>query len=141
MITVKDITSGDDFGLEHYLTENGIDDADKKQAILLSVIGPKVYRVLQNLVAPVKPREKTMAELIEVLQTHFSPKLSITVQMFRFNSRTRQKGESVAQFTAKLQRLAEYCKLGTFLNDMLRDRLIVGISNDRIQRRLLAEKT
>ena len=71
---------------------------------------------------------------------HFDPKPSVIVQRFRFNSRSRQEGESVAKFTAELQRLSEHCEFGAVLSDMLRDRLVVGIMNDRIQRRLLAEK-
>ena len=40
---------------------------------------------------------------------------------------------------AKLQRLSEHREFGVVLNDMLQDRLVVGIINDRIQRRLLAK--
>lgn len=40
---------------------------------------------------------------------------------------------------ANLRRLSEHCQFGTSLNDMLRDRLVCGINNDRYQRRLLAE--
>ena len=62
---------------------------------------------------------------------HFDPKPSVIVQRFRFNSRS-QEGESVAKFTAELQRLSEHCKFGALLSDMLRDRLVVGIMNDHI---------
>ena len=37
------------------------------------------------------------------------------------------------KFIAGLQRLAEECEFGTFLQDMLRDHLVVGIANDRIE--------
>ena len=61
------------------------------------------------------------------------------VERFRFNSRNRQQGESVANFIAELRHLTRYCEFGGALNDMLRDRLVCGIENGRIQRRLLAE--
>lgn len=51
----------------------------------------------------------------------------------------RQQGQSVAAFVADLRRLSEYCAFGTTLDDMLRDRLVCGINDDHIQRRLLAE--
>lgn len=51
----------------------------------------------------------------------------------------RLPGECVPDFVAALRRLAEHCKFGESLNDMLRDRLVVGIQNERIQRRLLSE--
>ena len=61
------------------------------------------------------------------------------VERFRFNTRTRQQGESVANFIAELRHLTRYCEFGGALNDMLRDRLVCGIENSHIQRRLLAE--
>ena len=42
-------------------------------------------------------------------------------------------------YVAKLRKLSEYCNFGTALNDMLRDRLVCSIMDQRIQRRLLAE--
>ena len=40
---------------------------------------------------------------------------------------------------AELRQLSEHCEFGAYLDDMLRDRLVCGINNDSIQRRLLAE--
>ena len=90
--------------------------------------------------APLKPKEKSVDEILQTLTEHFDPKPSVIVQRFRFNSRLHQEGESVAKFMAELQQLSEHCEFGAMLNDMLRDRLVVGIMNNRIQRRLLAEK-
>ena len=59
------------------------------------------------------------------------------MQRFRFNSRTRQPGESVA---ADLRWLVEHCKFRFTLNEMLRDRLMHGINDERICEKLLQEK-
>ena len=37
--------------------------------------------------------------------------------------------------------MAKFCNFGATLEDMLRDRLVCGISNVQIQQRLLAERT
>ena len=126
--------------LEQYFAANGVDDAARQRAILLSVIGARTYRTLRSLVAPLKPKEKSVDEILQTLTEHFDPKPSVIVQRLRFNSRSRQEGESVAKFTVELQRLSEHRKFGAVLSDMLRDRLVVGIMSDRIQQRLLAEK-
>ena len=42
-------------------------------------------------------------------------------------------------YVAELRRLAEHCNFGDSLNNMLRDRLVCGVSDQRVQRRLLAE--
>ena len=56
-----------------------------------------------------------------------------------FHSRLRKGGELVAAFVAELRRLSEHCGFGDTLPDMLRDRLVCGIEDGRIQRRLLSE--
>ncbi len=69
------------------------------------------------------------------------PKPSVTVQRFKFNSRVRQPGESVANYVAELRQLTGFCEFGLSLSDMFRDRLICGINDSRMQRSLLAEKS
>ena len=46
--------------------------------------------------------------------------------------------EGIAKYVAELRRMTEHCKFGDSL-DMIRDRLVCGINNEKIQRRLLAE--
>ncbi|KAL1454687.1 hypothetical protein MTO96_043719, partial [Rhipicephalus appendiculatus] len=52
---------------------------------------------------------------------------------------TQQPGESIADFVADLRRLSEHCEFGVSLEDMLRDRLVCGVRDEALQRRLLAE--
>ena len=62
------------------------------------------------------------------------------VQRYKFHSHFRQEHESVSTFVSQLRSLSKDCNFGDTLELMLRDRLVSGINNDRIQRRLLAEK-
>ncbi|CAC5400159.1 unnamed protein product [Mytilus coruscus] len=78
-----------------------------------------------------------IAKNIEITD-HQNPKPSSVVQRC-INSKSRQPNESVSQFVAELRQISEYCDYKATLDDMLRDRLVCGIKEDRIQRRLLAE--
>ena len=42
-------------------------------------------------------------------------------------------------YVSELRALAQWCNFGQSLENMLRDRLVVGIDNEAIQRRLLSE--
>ena len=42
-------------------------------------------------------------------------------------------------YVSELRSLARFCKFGSSLEDMLRDRIVCGINDDNIQNRLLAE--
>ena len=97
----------------------------------LSVVGPSSYKFLRSLLALTIPSVKTFGQLVTVLINHYSPLPPELMQHFRFNSRTRQPGESVAAYMADLCWLAKHCKLGAPLNKMLRDRLMHGINDKR----------
>ena len=98
--------------LEQFLQANDITGADKavkRRATFLSVIGRSAYNLLRSLLAPTKPTEKTYEQLVEVLTKHYSPAPTEVMQRFRFNSRARKDGESIANYVAELRRLAEGC--------------------------------
>ena len=127
--------------LEQYFVANDVETPEKRRAVLLSAVGGPTYQLIRNLLAPTKPTEVTFAEIVTAVQQHVQPKPSVIVQRFNFHSRIRRAGEDVSTFVAELRKLSEHCNFGTTLNDMLRDRLVCGISDQRIQRRLLAEPT
>ena len=86
-----------------------------------------------------KPTDRSYTELVELVKGHYNPTPSPIVQRFKFNSRMRQQGENVATFVTALKQLTKHCAFGAALDDMLRDQLICGIGNGKIQRHLLAE--
>ena len=123
--------------LEAWFDSNGIEEG-KKRAILLTSIGSKAYHTLRALMQPVKPTEKSYDECISVLKNHFSPKPREIVQRYRFYTCCQQPNESIAQFVAKLRSLSEGCNFKE-LDNMLRDRLVVGVNEAALQRKLLGE--
>ena len=125
--------------LDQYFIANGVDDAGKQRAILLGSCGAKAYKVIKSLIAPAKPTDKTFQQLVEIVSKHFDPVPAITVQRYKFNVRIRQPGENVATFLSELRLLATKCDFQNSLEDMLRDRIVIGVNDPNIQRRLLAE--
>ena len=123
--------------LGHYFTANDISDTVKQKSILLSVVGAETYKLIHNLSVPNLPGTKTYEELVELVKDYLCPQPNIIVQRCLFNSRTRQPEESVATFVNELRGIASKCEYGLQLNDNLRDRLVAGVNNDRIQQRLL----
>ena len=124
----------------HVFVANGITEDAKKQAVFLSVIGASTYKLLSSLLAPDKPGEKAYETLVEKLTEHFTPAPSEIVERFKFHSRFRKPGESVTAFVSELRSIAKFCNFGGTLETMLRDRIVCGINDSIIQRRLLSEK-
>ena len=126
--------------LDQYFVANGIlEEGNKQRAILLSCCGAATYQLIRKLVAPNKPTDKAYAEIVDVVKAHHQPRPSTIVQRFHFHTRTQKPGESVGDFIAQLRKLSEYCEFGNTLQDMLRDRLVCGCKDQRLQCKLLAE--
>ena len=66
--------------LGHFFTANSIDNADKKRAVFLTIIGAATYKLLRTLVSPSKPGEMTYTDLVAALASHFNPTPSPIVQ-------------------------------------------------------------
>ena len=125
--------------LDSYFVANDITDVAKRRAILLNAVGPTTYRLIKTLSLPGKPTDHTFEELVEKVKTHFNPKPSAIIKRYEFNTRKQRPGETVAEYVAALRKIAEYCEYGDILNDMLRDRLVCGIADKRVQNRYLRE--
>ena len=125
--------------LQFYFTANGIKDDSKKRAVLLSNCGQSTFRLLRSIVLPAPLTDFSFSELVSKMKAHREPRPSVIVQRYQFNSRQRLPSESMAEYIAALQKLAEFCNYGESLDEMLRDRFVCGIAHPAVQKRLLAE--
>ncbi len=94
---------------------------------------------MQDLLAPSKPTEKTYKELIDLIKGHQEPAPSVIMERFHFNSCSQKADESITDFVARLRKLAKNCEYAHSLKDMLRDRLVCGCRDNRLQYKLLAD--
>lgn len=54
----------------------------------------------------------------------------------KFNQRKQEEGETVDQFILDLHRLSEHCAFGGLSDEMIRDRIVVGIRNSALSLKL-----
>ncbi|XP_057298423.1 uncharacterized protein K02A2.6-like [Hydractinia symbiolongicarpus] len=125
--------------VNQFYIANDIADATKKRAILLSSCGAKAYQLLRGL-SNNDPASKSYDQLVQLMKDHLYPTPNSIAERFRFNTRDRQPSETISQYLAVLRRLSEHCEYGETLDDMLRDRLVCGIKEEKIQQKLLSEK-
>ena len=122
-----------------YLRANGVTDADRQRDIFLTVVGATCFERLVDLLAPRAPADVPLDETVDLLKAHYDPKPSKRVQRYHFNNRVQGQNESITDFIAELRRLAQYCEYGAQLEDMLCDRLIVGVRDDDLRRKLMTQ--
>ena len=65
---------------------------------------------------------------------HFIPTRNTIFECARFNRQVQEEGESVDAFITDLYTLTEHCNYKDLRDDLIRDRIVVGISIDSIVR-------
>ena len=84
--------------LEFYFVAREVTEEAKQKATLLSACGASTYKLMCDLVSPEKPKDKTFAQLAEVVKNHLKPKPSVIVQQYKFHTCMQQLGESIVCF-------------------------------------------
>ena len=120
--------------LEYYFIVAETDDA-KKLPILMTGLG----RDGQDIYDGLKEPKTTYAESIERLEEYFGASSSILVRRKDFYQSRQDVNESITEYACKLRRLAKDCDFGATLNNMLRDIFVMGVRNNHLGERLLAE--
>ena len=111
---------------------------DVRLASFLTVIGQKTYRLLRDIISPVKPAEQLLDTLIKTLTMnlnyYLNPKPIIISERFKFHRRDQREDESIVQYLTALRRLAETCDFRVNREESLRDRLVCGIRSEATQK-------
>ena len=67
---------------------------------------------------------------------HFVKKRNVIFERAKFNMRKQEEGEPVDAFVTDLYALAEHCSFGALHDEMIRDRLVVGLLSARLSEKL-----
>ena len=75
-------------------------------------------------------------KVIEKFDSYFMPKVNVIHERAKFHSRVQQHGETVETYIRVLYELAKNCEFAANKDDMIRDRLVVGISDKDCSQKL-----
>ena len=109
-------------------------------ATLCTVMGQACRGVLANLPALSAEDKKKPDKIIEALREYFIPQRNILYERFVFNTTTQKPGESIDVFSLRLRQLAESCDFGQLKDQLIRDRIVIGTTDDLGRERILRER-
>ena len=122
--------------VELFFDANSI-EAPKQVSTFLTIVGAKTFSLVKDLVSPRAPGECSYAELVRALKSHYRPQTVVIFERFKFYSRNQENSESLTNFVAAIKARARTCEFGANLDEMLRDRLVMGLRDQATQRALL----
>nr|XP_049466052.1 uncharacterized protein LOC120958534 [Anopheles coluzzii] len=111
-------------------------EADKRD-FLLHYMGGPTYDVLCNKLKNAEPHTKTYDEIVALLKEHYSPTPLEILENFKFASRKQLEQKTLSDYLMHLEKLAQTCNFGDYMDKALRNQVVFGIQNRVIQSRLL----
>ena len=115
---------------------NGASRGNKEKIdILCYVMGEQSEEILSQIM-PALNAETTYEAVKAKFNGYFAPKKNVVFERYRFNSRVQQTDESVDSFVTALYTLAETCEFGELKEDLIRDRVVIGIRDPRVSERM-----
>ena len=119
----------------------GYDTKPPKQKIAL-LLPDAQYQTIEvyNTFSFTAEAEGKFESVIEKFNACCNPKKNETYERYVFHSRKQLQGEPVEQFVADLKLKAQTCQFDNLRDSMIRDRLVLGVSSQRVRKRLLRQE-
>ena len=116
-------------------TELDKKDEDKQVNALIYTMGDEADDILLSF--NLNAEELRSYEAVKnAFEHHFIAKRNVIYERAKFNVRVQNEGEPVDNFITDLHCLAEHCEFGTLKDQLIRDRIVVGLRNKRLSEKL-----
>ena len=108
-------------------------------ATFITCIGKEALEVHNGLPFQSEDEKTDINKVLELWQNHCLGKTNIIYERYKFNNRSQEQAESIDTYITSLRALAETCEFGALKEDLLRDRIVCGVRDKGIRRKLLQE--
>lgn len=112
----------------------------RRRAVFLSAISDSAYKLVRELIAPKTVNELSYSEILNEIDKYFIPKKSLFAERHSFHNATQENGESFAMWAARIRNLSADCSFGSALDEMLRDRFVLGMQQGAERDKLFMEE-
>lgn len=83
--------------------------------------------------------QDSVKNIIEAIKKKLSSKKNVIYDRPMFNSCNQWKNETFDEYLLKLNKLVEKCEFNSFKDDLLRDKVVIGIKNKELQNKLMTK--
>jgi len=117
-------------------TSSLIDKAEERQVSTL--LGEDAEEVLDTMQISAEDKKK-YSKVIDEFDKHFTVKKNVIFEHARFNQHSQLADEPADYFITEIHKLAENCDFGAMKDELIRDRLVVGIKDSSLSEHLQLE--
>ncbi|XP_062550143.1 uncharacterized protein K02A2.6-like [Armigeres subalbatus] len=117
---------------------NKVEPGEKKQWFI-SLSGDDVFDEIKLLFPKKNVEELDYDEIIQKLKCRFDKTEPALMHRYKFYNKFQGPTESAENFVLAVRLLAESCNFKEFKDEAIRDRLILGLRDKKLQRKILTE--
>ena len=124
-----------------FLVVSGLGEKPAKvqASTLLHVIGIDALEIYNTFAWEEGGDAMKADKILEKSSAYCRPRENITYERHVFSTRNQKTGETIGQYVTDLRTKAKTCELGTLRDGLIRDRIVCGITDDKLRARLLRE--
>ena len=116
------------------------DEEAQVNTLIYSMMGDEADDVLRSFTLLDKDR-KSYGTVKAKFDAHFIQRRNVIFERAKFNRRRQGYDETVDSFITALYALAEHCGYGSLHDEMIRDRIVVGIKSNSLSEKLQLDST
>ena len=126
-----------------YRIASGLDKKDDSIQVnlLLYTMGDEADDIMTSFIFDSPDDNVKYDKVKEKIDNHFVVRRNTIYERAKFNQRVQGADEPVDSFITALYCLVEYCEYGSLRDEMIRDRLVVGLQNAKLSERLQMDAT
>ena len=98
-------------------------------------MGDKADDILSSLQLA-EDKQNDYDEVKDAFDGHFVGVHNVIFERAKFNKRSQEVGESAENFITAVHMLAEHCKYGVLREELIRDRIVVGIRDAKLSEKM-----
>ena len=110
-----------------------------RTATLLTCIGQEALEIYDGLAFDDETQKKDIDVVLKKLEEFCIGTTNEIYERYLFNKRDQAEGESIDTYVAALRSLSKTCNYGALTDNLIRDRMVVGILDKGIRKKLLQE--
>ncbi|UYV63307.1 K02A2.6-like [Cordylochernes scorpioides] len=111
----------------------------RQQAILKHIAGEKTVMIYKTFHISENDTYPSLKEMLDMLTNHFKPFKNTIQWRNAFFTCVQKERQGIMEFVPELKHLAQECEFENLTESLIRDRLIIGILDREIKRKLLED--
>lgn len=127
---------------EDYMLAKGLKEKGKdvQAATLRRVMGSECCHQYKHNLGLSEEQAKDPTAILDALEAHFKLARNVIFERYIFGNCKQDEGEPIDAFVTRLREKAASCEYRDLKEDLIRDRLVLGVCDEALRRCLLREK-